>query len=277
MKEVQIPLFFNSKRNNLSDDGGSFYLQFHDPIAIPQDANECTIEITNLTAWNVFHNIAGSLKNNKLHITTSETSSLGITGSFVLTIPDGQYDLNLLSDNIQEQLQDQGFPGNNSTFSATKNLIDIEALTAQNRVRIIYNYAATYCDFTQSESVGSILGYKQRLSPENNGDRLGGFRDLAGGIAKFNSINTLLLNTNLVNNGITQNGSVSGTLAVIPINARSGSQIVYTPNVPTRVDASELIGQMRSNIAITLTDESGNFVNTQGEPFTLLMLINYKI
>ena len=61
------------------------------------------------------------------------------------------------------------------------------------------------------------------------------------------------------------------------IDVAPGSQIVYKPFNPARINADDLIGASRTNIKVWLTDDLNNRVNTNTESYSLRVVIRYQV
>ena len=61
----------------------------------------------------------------------------------------------------------------------------------------------------------------------------------------------------------------------VPITVSPGSQIVASPYNPLRIDANNLIGATRNRVKFWLTDQAGRAVNTNGEIWSVLIVLRY--
>jgi hypothetical protein len=130
-------------------------------------------------------------------------------------------------------------------------------------------------DFTVVNSVREVLGFDSRLAPLVG--QAAGWNEFSDGPASFNRVNSYLLTTNLISDGVPTNNTAAGILANVPITAAPGSQINYAPQTPTRVNANELIGASKLNFRFSLLDQELRPTNTQGEVWTLLLTIRYNV
>ena len=81
----------------------------------------------------------------------------------------------------------------------------------------------------------------------------------------------------MLSGGIPQNTKSSGIITGVPISAKVGSLINYTPSNPLRSNADELIGHSKQSLVFTLLDQLERNVSTAGEEWTLSVVIRYYV
>ena len=259
---------------NLSSDGSLFQVNLEDGgIQIPKDALNVAVSVESASIWFSTPNILnvdsldGLLKkNNKFYITGPNTS--GASTSFVITLPEGLYDLGLLNDTIKRLLIVE-----NAAVSAGT-LVVFSADAATGRIFTTFNYAATTIDFTQTDTFEEILGYNAALitppasytAPKNVD---------ATNVARFNTLNSYLIHSDIVSNGIRFNNTYVQAIAEILIDVSPFEQINSQPFNPAKSEANELRGSHRNNITFWLTDQDNRRINTNGEYWSLRMVIRY--
>ena len=198
--------------------------------------------------------------------TFSRIRSSGGIFDFVITIPQGLYDLSGLNQAIARELEMAG------AQISPEPLISLSADDATQKVEMRFNYANTTVDFTQSNTFREILGFNSAVYPlvETTPATI-----LAPNLASFNQINYFLIHSDLVNSGIRFNNSYNQTISQVLITSPPGSQIVSTPFNPAKVNADELAGALRTNMRFWLTDDKNRLVNTNGETWGCRILITY--
>ena len=117
-----------------------------------------------------------------------------------------------------------------------------------------------------------MLGFTSVSSPPN-----GKLSERGHGPAKFNHINSIVLKSDLLGNGISVNNQSSGALANILITAHPNSQIVYQPFNPNLVDASELVSHSKSYITFSIQDITGRSINTNTEFYNFCLVLKYDL
>ena len=187
--------------------------------------------------------------------------------NYVLTLPQGLYDLNLLNTSLITQLQNQG------ASSTSEPIISFQADNASQRVQIRMAYPSSSIDFTQPNNIRNILGFESNI--------YGPFLDApktitAENAAAFNQVNYFLLHTDLCSRGIRFNNQYSQVVSQVLIDRAPGSQIISKPYNPPKINVNELIGSMRTSIRVWLTDDKNRRVNTNGENYSLRLVLTYN-
>jgi hypothetical protein len=255
---------------NRSQDGSQFEIQLDgEGIQIPKDAINVNVSVEESTVWWVVPNIITG-QNDKMYIFGD--NDVGGTQLFIITIPQGLYDLSGLNQAILAELEAAGartLDGGGNPLS----LINLAADDATQKVRLRFNYTNVYVDFQPNDTPREILGF----DAEQYGPYLGApLSILAPNTAAFNQVNYFLIHSDLVNKGIRFNNTYNQTIAQVLINVAPGSQIVSTPFNPARCNGQELAGSKRTNLRFWLTDDKQRPVNTNGEYFTARIVIHYQ-
>jgi hypothetical protein len=272
--EKQLSYIFSSNPANgainPSADGSSFDVQLNQPVAIPAEAVNCTLEVQSANIWWVIANISAELGNNKMYIYSEWTDGPAPPSypNYVITIADGLYSLDGLSTAISRELVNQGLPSN---------LISLSGDGSTQKTIFTFNYdQPTSIDFTQADTFRIILGFDSRIVPTFF-PRPAGYSEYGDDVARFNQISSFLINTNLISDGIPLNNTSSGTIADVLIDVQPGSLINYTPFVTVTANADELIGKSKNFFNFRLTDQDRRVVNTNSEYYSLTVVIKYYI
>jgi len=254
-------IFFSSDpsvgASNLSSDGSTFTVYLDSPISIPKSAVDCSIEVIQSSIWNTSFNIATDFQNNNFTFTSG-----GIVRS--LTIPDGLYSLGALNAYLATQFVNLGLSSTLLTFSPDD---------ATQRVVLTFLNAGDSVNFTTVNSVRNILGFNSRivLSPS------AGYNEYSDSSANFNRVNSYLIRSNIVSQGISINNRGAGIIASVPITVAPGSQINFQPQHPIPVDASELIGNSKNVLTFSLLDQSLRNTPTAGEYWDFVVVFRWSI
>ena len=157
------------------------------------------------------------------------------------------------------------------------------------RVVILFIVAGVQVDFTQPQNMRNLLGYfgtnniyqKAGADPQDLVPTNPSFINqsiIANQVARFNTINSLLVNCpELSQGGIPINTGSFNTIANVKIGVPPGSQIVYAPFHPPIVNCDFLIGKKVSSLNFSLTDQSNNPVNTNSETYSLNATFKYYL
>jgi len=253
----------NSGATNISSDGSYFEVQLQDGLKIPKDALNVNIAVEEATVWWVVPNIITG-QNDKLYITGPDTTD--VVQNYVITIPQGLYDLAGLNQAVLRELENAGAKIDPDP------LITLTPDEPTQKVEIRFNYPTVEVNFTPTDTPRDILGF----NGINYGPYVGApINILAPNIAQFNQVNYFLIHSDLTNKGIRFNNNYNQSLAQVLIDVAPGSQIVSKPFNPAKINAPELTGTSRTNLRFWLTDDEDRRVNTNGEYWTARIVIHY--
>jgi hypothetical protein len=218
---------------------------------------DATIEVSQASIWNVSYNISEAFGNNKFTFVHAEAVN-------TLTIPDGLYSLSGLNAYFATQFVNLGLPSN---------LIVISGDDSTQKTILTFLNAVDQVDFTQPNSVRLILGFDSRvvISPS------AGFNEFSDSTANFNRVNSYLIKSTLVSQGLNINNIGAGIIASVPITNAPGSQINYEPRNPIPIDASELVGQSKNVFTFSLLDQSLRSAPTAGELWNFVVIFRWSV
>lgn len=266
--EYKLPFIFSSSEaagaTNLNSNKSSFEVNLERPIIIPRESKNCYITVQNATAWwNVFNIQAGV--NDQLAV---EYFDGVLTVNHTLTLDPGLYDLDHLNTEIERELVGVLLPGNLFFFTPDQ---------ATQKVVIQFNYTGVQLDFSAVRNFSILLGFDERLVPLGGQTTTAPQYEKGDNIAEFNTVNYLLIHSDLVSRGIRVNDIYNNTIAQILIDQPPGSQLIETPFNPPEIPANELIGEKRRNLRFWITDDNYNDIDTQGEIFSVRLIIHYSL
>jgi hypothetical protein len=251
----------NNGATNISSDGSYFEVQLQDGLKIPKDALNVNISVEEATIWWSVPNIITG-QNDKIYITGPDT--FDAVQNYVLTIPQGLYDLAGINEAIARELESAG------AKIDPEPLITLSPDEATQKVQLRFNYATVSIDFTQSDTPRVILGFDSAVYTPVPDNPL-----LAPNVAAFNQVNYFLIHSDLTNKGIRFNNNYNQTIGQVLIDVAPGSQIVSKPYNPARINAPELAGATRTNLRFWLTDDEDRRVNTNNEYWSARIVIHW--
>jgi hypothetical protein len=249
----------SSGASNVSLKGDQFTVNLNEGIKIPSDALNVNVRAEESTVWWVVPNISADIGNNKFYV-----SEGGIP--FVLTIPDGLYDLVELNSTLARLLENAG------ATTSPNPVIALSSDDASQKVILRLNYTNVSVDFTQLDTPRDILGFDSQIVGPNLSAPINIFAD---NTAQFNTIDYFLIHTDLIQKGISVNGNYTQTISTVLINTPPGSQIISSPRHPSVLDGQDLAGTNKTGFRVWLTDQANRPVDTRGEPFTVRLKISY--
>lgn len=245
---------------NLSSDGSTFSVQLNNAISIPQEAKNCTLEVQQASIWYTTPNISAALGNNLFVVSSGEVGA-------TITIPDGLYSRSALNAYLQLAFVNEGLPDG---------LITLSENSSTGQTVLIFNVLNTQVDFTVANTCRDVLGFNSRLVPAVS-STIVGQSEASDNIAVFNSLNSWLISSSLINQGIPVNETGRNIIARVPITSSAGSQVNYQPYNPTRTSARNLIAQSTNRFDVWLTDQRGVKIDTFGEYYSVLIVLRYWI
>lgn len=267
---VEIPIVVSSNPAlgafNLSNTPNSFdafRVDLEQPLRIPKNARNCTLQVLSTSVWNNEPNVISGF-NDTLRVTGPDT--LDVITVFDIVIPQGSYSVSELNQRIAIELSNAG------AKTSPDSLISLTPDEATQKVEIRAFYAGVIVDFTQPNSCWEILGFTPAtiLTATFAGESF-----LAPNEAAFNVINFYLISSSLVSQGLRYNNTYRQIINQTNIDVRPNSLIVSQPFNPSKIDVPELVGQVRSNFDIRLLRDDFTPANTRGEYFSVRMSITY--
>ena len=250
---------------NLSEDGSSFEVKLQDPINIPDKARNIKLEVQKMLLWNNFPNIYTGV-NDKIYINGPNTED--VQTSFVITIAQGSYDLQTLTNDILADLSVQG------AKTEPQSLLSLDADVATGRVEVSLNYPGVQIEMRSWNTFHKILGLNEELYTVPAGKTSHTF--LAPNVANFASVESVLVHSDITNKGLSINGQYSQTIAQILPDVRSGSLIVFQPLSPLKIDCDNLKGQDLESFRIWITNEKNESISTNGEYYSMLLKLSFE-
>ena len=257
-------LFFSTSNTDsntvVSENGSKITISLDNQLSFPAAAVNLSLEVSQAVLWNVSPNISTLYNNNKFSYIIA-----GVTQPEI-TVPDGLYSLDTLNDFLSREFVNAN--------QASK-LISFTGNISTQRVILTIGQDNVQADFSSADSVGQIMGFTQGLQPSTQENA--GFSVESTNEAKFNRVNSYVIKSNLLSGGIPVNNSGLNILASIPIDVKVGSQIVFTPYNPIKVDAGELRGKSKGNFWLQLADQDGGYISTLGETWSVLIVFRYSM
>lgn len=250
---------------NRSIDGSSFKVSLNDAIHIPETAKNITLSVTKAVIWNSSPNF--KLNNNQIYIKGPDVNDLDIEE--VITLPVGLYDVTMFKSALLAELLNLGFK------QSPTPILDITANYATSKLSFTLNYTSVEFSFIAgvTNPMNEILGYDLATYTTVTAP----FIVTAPNVAKFNQLNSILVISNLCDNGFAINRTESNICAQILIDVPPGSQIIYEPFNPTQVEASNLQGRYLKEFNCQITDEKLVPIDTNSEDYTVLFKISYTV
>ena len=222
----------NAGAQNLSDDNALFEINLEQGIRIPRDAKNLSVRVDEATVWNNVFNISTVLGNTQLYVLENGVNR-------VVTIPNGSYSVNSLSQTIDREYVALG---------GSTGLIILQGDQPTQRVEITLDgtIAGTgaQLDFTPADTFRDVIGFTAILVPAVPTTTL--LQQLGANEAAFNVIEFFQIHAD-IGQGIRINNTYTQVISRVNITKPPGSQIVSEPFNPAKSDADSLIGTLRKH------------------------------
>lgn len=245
---TDIPLFLSSaeaSHTDLSQSRATFQLET--PIVFPK-GSAVKLACQKVEYTNFFYNVSAAIGNNTMYY----TDTLATPQKYNITIPDGDYNVEELSDKIALGLVANGhdadlwkFQADNSTGRVFVYIHDIGW-----QVNFAANSPYALLGFTSGQKVPSAALTVASLADTTAAD----YNELGASQATLNSVSTVYLHTSLTNQSTYCNKSSNIVMTASP-NADTGALCTVADYnltwVPTTLEGSSV-----SSITIFLTDQN---------------------
>jgi hypothetical protein len=257
---------------NRSLSGDAFEIQLQDGLDIPSDAINVNLKVEESTIWWVTDNVTTGI-NDKMFIFGDSNDVVPVPQLYVVTIPQGLYDLTGINNAVFSALESLGARQLDNIGNPVP-LLSFKPDGPTQRVVMRLNYDNVTVDFTQTDTPRELMGFDSLVYGPEVGAPV---NLLAPNVADFNQVNYYLIHSDMINKGIRINNNYSQTVAQVLINVAPGSQIVSTPFHPAKSNAQTLAGAKRTLMKFWLTDDKQRSINTNHEHWSARIVIDYQI
>ena len=224
--------------SNVSRSKDEFSVILQPPLHLPRKAYNVYLRVNQASIWNTTPNVIDGT-NNRLYV----SEDAGVT-YVMLLIPSGLYGVSELNTAILRALENVGYA----------NLFTITADFPTQKTVINFTTADTKIDFTQALTLRDILGFDSKVVTGAPLNQLGDKE------ANFNTVNSFIIRTDLVDTGISVNGRGTQACAIVPITALPGSLINYQPTNPPNIPCERLSYGPQQMVTVSVTNEIGEKV-----------------
>jgi len=264
-----IPLLFNAKAAPnciVSPDGSTMTVTLDDHLGIPFEAKNVTLKVLSSSVWWVTFNIKENV-NDDFKISGPNNTD-GKVQTQTLTVSPGLYDISSLQNTLSILMENANFKTDG------EDVIQLGANNSTQRVTIRFPYPTSAIDLSIPTAPNELLGWASAVyGPYNTAPET---KD-GTSEAKFNTISSFLIKSDIVDNGILHNGKYTGIINEIKITVPPGSQQNQTEIIPMPISAQGLAGSTRKTFQFQLCDQDENPVDTAGESWSVRFVIEYTL
>ena len=266
---LPVEIVLNSKNGTLIStlDGHKFY-ELESEVVARKDEN-IVIHLKKAFIPFSFYTLSSNQKNNKLDI--KETQTGGTTNTYVITIPDGNYNITELLSTITTLLEDE------TTFNY-KYSITFSSITGK----------VSFLITSGTNALNTTILFSSGTNVSNACNRLLGFDNTditfttssaatsQNVIDMADGLDGLHIKSNLVGSNVatTKNDTGSGELLVIPIDLQPYNILYYDEGAEPfkhKISQSSI-----KRIEIKITDSRDNTINFNGLPYTFILLAEFN-
>ena len=257
-REVSIILDSNPATGAVqrTADGSAFSVQFEEPLLIPSNAVNPTLDVEESAVWYSTPNIfeSGAKQNNAFSIT-----DLSGPLTYDLFIPGGLYSVIEIQNAMNAQVS--GIAGSD--------IIELTLNDATGRIVLYINTPGFELSFNVPFTLGTILGFLPQIYSAlvyYNGQL----------VPQINAVNFYLIQCDLVQDGIRFNNRYNSIIETILIDVAPRELIISRPFNPPTIPIDELAGNPRSRIRVQLLTDSLEPAETDGEYFYVRLSLRWK-
>lgn len=250
-----------------SPSGGLFTCQLNEPYQIPQNASNVTLCLLQAIVWNSQINIVDGV-NNKFYYRVNATNT-------VVSIPQGTYDLTLLSEALEAAMF-----RNVPSVPVGSMSIFLKGAYANIGLVVRGGFYISQLQFGQPDDMSRSLGFDPGNYTYTNLPTIGYGQDFTSQSAPpiKDGARELLLGSTLVARGMRVNDSFKQVLAKINFgNTPPNSQLIFQPPVMNKVPCELGSGRTITTVQCFLTRaETGELYATNGEYWSFVAQLEYE-
>ena len=302
--DIEKTFFFSSSAangaRNIHASGSAFEVTLDTPVTVPPGALNCSIECRSANIWFIMPNISKVFKNNRLYF-RYDPSIIGgdinlnnvvfgdanggvapivavvpSTGWDYLELPDGLYSVNDLNTSLKRLIGYKRIPGTLTRFST--NSITISANPSTQHIVIEMDPGFILGTMQFENNICHTLGIT-KLDNDSFGVQYTHDNDYweADSTAGLTPINSFLLHSDLIENGLRVNNGVANILTEIQLSGPPGSFLTYRPYLPYRLDGNHLKFSNRDTVKFYLTDDQNRPIDMFGEAYSFSIVVRYSV
>ena len=276
-RTVQLPFFLSSENAKRNVKGNQFTVAIDPPVQIPRTVENTRVSVLEASVVHSMKNVDVSNKTVILKVKNVEHK---------VEMKEGLYaNIDELADGLASAIIEMGFNylinfgvflQNVGVAGIRKQFLDIVVNQVTNRVSIVVPNADWVIEITDDRMDGfnELLGFDgNETAVVSNGVKT----YLASGIARLDKVNSLAIACPGLATGVHINGNAGASvLCRFPVDVPRNGVIQYLPMNPVK-SSYPLQGTTITQLNIELLDQNGGAVDTQGESYSLTLLIEYDM
>lgn len=223
----------------------TFQVNFDEPLTLPSEGIDCTLQVDEVIVSNVSPNIT--------------EDSVFIYDGVTYTVPAGLWSI----DELQSEMNSLITP-----FDA--NNIRLTGINAIGKVRISNILSLSFPGGLANQLV-VLLGLSASQTTIAPGSLTQG-----DNVARFDVLDSYVVVSDLVANGIRFNNDFAQVISVVHITIGAGGLIVFSPVQPAIIPTPELLGTNKSRVVMRLLKNNLQPADTRGTNWSVRVRIKWK-
>ena len=274
-RTVQLPFFLSSENAKRNVKGNQFTVAIDPPVQIPRTVENTRVSVLEASVVHSMKNIDANNKTVILKVNNTEHK---------VELNEGLYaNIDELAQGLVESFIGENFIGQNQPLKNVgvdgirKKFLDIVVNQVTNRVSFAVPNADWVVEVTDNRMDGfnKLLGFDGSELAVTSSSGVKTYT--ASGIARLDKVNSLALACPGLATGAHINGNAGASvLCRFPVDLPRNDVIQYLPINPVK-SSYPLQGTTITQLNIELLDQNGGAVDTQGESYSLTLLIEYDM
>jgi len=273
-RTVQLPFFLSSENAKRNVKGNQFTVAIDPPVQIPRTVENTRVSVLEASVVHSMKNVDASNKTVILKVNNTVHP---------VELKEGLYaNVDELANGLVAAFIGENFIGqqpmkNVGVAGIRKQFLDIIVNPVTNRVSFVAPHADWVVEVADDRMDGfnKLLGFdgSETAVTSNTGVKT----YAASGIARLDKVNSLAIACPGLATGVHINGNAGASvLCRFPVDVQRNEVIQYLPINPVK-SSYPLQGTTITQLNIELLDQNGGAVDTQGESFSLTLLIEYDM
>ena len=300
---------------NIRDKGSAFEVVLDTPMTVPPGALSCSIECRSANIWFIMPNISGNdgYKNNRLYFKydpsiigafnindvifgpgalviptqppvppidlvtvpiVPTTVTANSAGWDYLELPDGLYSVSDLNSSLRRLMGNKYIPNTTTRYSQSSITISANASTQRIIVEMDPGFILGVAPYQNNicKTFGITIKDPEGIKYLHANDYWE-----AESIAQLTPINSFLIHSDIIENGLRVNNGVANILTEIQLSGPPGSFLTYRPYLPYQLNGDHLKFGTRDTVRFYITDDKNRPIDMFGEAYSFSVIIKYKI
>ena len=245
--------------------GDRFTVRLATPFVVT-DADEYGVLVTGARCWYTSPNVSAARSNNNF---VFASATVAPTGTHVITVPDGLYSAESLTEYIASETEALGFGTLSSplfTFNPLRSIQKVSiTIDPHNSIGTGFSVDAGVVDSLVASLFGFVPGDLSTTTRSPETFTPAALSNMTQGVNEY------LLNTDLIRGSVGTNGASTQALIRLPLNVAPTGQLTYVGRLDRQI--LPLARNRTSTISAWVTDGNGNPITLNNNAFSIDLTI----